>query len=175
MIRTLSSAASLLLVVSACATPLSARGDLSAPDGAARISEPRAEPTPADGVEAVRDALWKKEIAIYEGRSRGDLSYYVANASPAFLAWTSGTKEPFRKDALEAGLATMKGRGHEVITHQYLDISLSGDTAIFYYRNHRTRLPDGTVVDQRYDNIHVWQWTDGVWKVLASMSRHAEE
>src|SRR3546814_6248675 len=61
------------------------------------------EPAPADGADAVRDALWQKEIAIYEGRSRGDLSYYVANASPAFLAWTSGTKHPFRKDALEAG------------------------------------------------------------------------
>ena len=153
-----------LMIVSACA--------LSSP---MRAEPPQVEPTPADGADAVRDALWQKEIAIYEGRSRGDLSYYVANASPAFLAWTSGTKEPFRKDALEAGMATMKGRGQEVITNHFLDFSLSGDTAILYYRNHRTRLPDGTVVDQSYDNIHVWQWADGAWKVLASMSRHAEK
>lgn len=163
MMRRLSFALS-LLAVSACALPSPMR------------AEPlRVEPAPADGADAVRDALWQKEIAIYEGRSRGDLSYYVDNASPAFLAWTSGTKAPFRKDALEAGMATMKGRGQEVITNHFLDFSLSGDTAILYYRNHRTRLPDGTAVDQAYDNIHVWQWTDGVWKVLASMSRHAEK
>lgn len=153
-----------LLALSACALPSPMRAE-----------PPSAEPAPADGADAVRDALWQKEVAIYEGRSRGDLSYYVGNASPAFLAWTSGTKEPFRKDALEAGMATMKGRGQEAITTRFLDFSLSGDTAILYYRNHRTRLPDGTAVDQTYDNIHVWQWADGVWKVLASMSRHAEE
>ncbi len=129
----------------------------------------------SDDTEAVKALIWAKEKAIYAGRARGDVSYYIANASPRFLAWTSGTEVPFRADVLEAGAASMKARDKEVITSELMDFSLSGDTAIIYYRNHRKRLPDGTAVDQYYDNIHVWQKTNGDWKVLASMSRHKED
>ncbi len=46
-----------------------------------------------------------------------------------------------------------------------------GDTAIIYYVDHRTVKPDGTPVDQVFDDIHVWVWENGDWTVLASMSR----
>lgn len=124
-----------------------------------------------NGTEEAKRAIWAKEMAIYEGRSRGMIDFYLANASPNFLAWTAGTKAPFRIDTLRAGQAAMRGRAQEIIKTTFRDFSLSGDTAIIYYQNHRTRLPDGTAVDQVYDNIHVWQKTDGEWKVLASMSR----
>jgi Domain of unknown function (DUF4440) len=124
-----------------------------------------------NGTEEAKQAIWAKEMAIYEGRSRGMIDFYLANASPNFLAWTAGTSAPFRIDALRAGQAAMRGRAQEIIKTSFRDFSLSGDTAIIYYQNHRTRLPDGTAVDQIYDNIHVWQKTDGEWKVLASMSR----
>lgn len=124
-----------------------------------------------DDPAAVQQIIWAKEMAIYQGRAKGDVSYYVNNTSPHFLAWTAGTPAPFRVDKLKAGKEVMKGKDKEIITTSFRDFSLSGDTAIIYYQNHRTRLPDGTAVDQTYDNIHVWQKTDGDWKVLASMSR----
>jgi hypothetical protein len=124
-----------------------------------------------DPVTQARNAIWAKEMAIYEGRSRGMVDFYIANASPNFLAWTAGTPAPFRIDKLRAGKPAMVGKDQEIIKTSFRDFSLSGDTAIIYYVNHRTRLPDGTAVDQTYDNIHVWQKTDGDWKVLASMSR----
>ena len=125
----------------------------------------------ADAATEARKIIWAKEMAIYEGRSHGKIDFYLANVSPNFLAWTAGTTAPFRVDKLRAGGSAMRGRDKEVIDTSFRDFSLSGDTAIIYYQNHRTRLPDGTAVDQTYDNIHVWQKTDGDWKVLASMSR----
>lgn len=124
-----------------------------------------------DATEEARKIIWAKEMAIYEGRSKGMIDFYLANASPNFLAWTAGTPIPFRADRLRAGQKALRGNDKEIIKTTFKDFSLSGDTAIIYYQNHRSRLPDGTVVDQTYDNIHVWQKTDGEWKVLASMSR----
>ncbi len=131
----------------------------------------RAVAAQGDETTQARDAIWSKEMAIYAGRSKGSVDYYVANASPHFLAWTAGTPAPFRVDKLRAGAAALRGQNHEVITTTFRDFSLSGDTAIIYYQNHRSRLPDGTAADQTYDNIHVWQKDHGDWKVLASMSR----
>lgn len=124
-----------------------------------------------DETARARTAIWAKEMAIYRGRSRGSVDFYLANASPNFLAWTAGTPAPFRLDKLRASGAAMRGRNGEVIKTTFRDFSLSGDTAIIFYQNHRTRLADGTSVDQTYDNIHVWQRDGGDWKVLASMSR----
>ena len=124
-----------------------------------------------DAVGQARDVIWAKEMAIYEGRSHGMIDFYLNNASPHFLAWTAGTPAPFRIDKLCAGAVALRGHDKEVIETTFRDFSLSGDTAIIYYQNHRTRLADGTLVDQTYDNIHVWQKDHGEWKVLASMSR----
>lgn len=135
------------------------------------LSGSGAAATPDDLVSKARDTIWAKEMAIYEGRSRGAIDFYLNNASPNFLAWTAGTPAPFRIDKLRASGATMRGHDQEIIKTSFRDFSLSGDTAIIYYQNHRTRLADGTVVDQTYDNIHVWQLDQGEWKVLASMSR----
>lgn len=126
---------------------------------------------PKDAATVAREAIWAKEMAIYEGRSRGVIDFYVQNASPNFLAWTAGTPAPFRIDRLRAGAATLRGHDREIIETTFKDFSLSGDTAVIYYQNHRTRLADGTPADQTYDNIHVWQKDHGTWKVLASMSR----
>lgn len=128
-------------------------------------------PVSEDAAAEAQRIIWAKELAIYEGRSKGMVDFYIENASPNFLAWTAGTPKPFGLETLRAGKQAMMGRDKEVIETTFKDFSLSGDTAIIYYQNHRTRMPDGTAVDQTYDNIHVWQKTDGDWKVLASMSR----
>jgi len=125
----------------------------------------------ADDVTGTRDQIWAKEMAIYAGRAKGDTSYYYDNSSVDYLAWVYGTPKPFRRDSLAASRATMRNQDKEKITTEFKDFSLHGDTAIIYYVNHRTMKPDGTVVDQYFDNIHVWVREGGTWKVLASMSR----
>jgi len=125
----------------------------------------------ADEVTKTRDQIWAKELAIYAGRAKGDTSYYYENSSVDYLAWVYGTPKPFRRDSLAASRATMRNQDKEKITTEFKDFSLHGDTAIIYYVNHRTMKPDGTAVDQFFDNIHVWVLEGGTWKVLASMSR----
>ena len=125
----------------------------------------------AGDVAKAKDQIWAKELAIYAGRAKGDVTYYFENASPDYLAWTYGTPEPFRRDSLGRSRATMAGQDKEKIATVFKDFSLHGDTAIIYYVNHRTVLPNGTPVDQTFDNIHVWVRDGADWKVLASMSR----
>lgn len=122
-------------------------------------------------VATARSQIWAKEMAIYAGRAKGDVTYYYNNASPDYLAWTYGSAKPFRFGALAAGRKAMAGHDKEKIVTEFKDFSLHGDTAIIYYVNHRTVLPNGTPVDQTFDNIHVWVRDGSDWKVLASMSR----
>jgi len=125
----------------------------------------------ADETTQARDEIWAKEKAIYAGRAKGDTSYYYDNSSVDYLGWVYGTPKPFRRDSLAASRETMRNLDKEKITNEFKDFSLHGDTAIIYYVNHRTVKPDGTAVDQYFDNIHVWVREGGTWKVLASMSR----
>ena len=128
----------------------------------------RAE-TPEE-ITKIKDQIWAKELLIYAGRAKGDVSYYRNNASPDFLAWTYGTPKPFRIDNFDRkGQPPMQDK--EKIENVFKDFSLHGDTAIIYYVNHRTMMSDGTPVDQSFDNIHVWTRDGKDWKVLASMSR----
>lgn len=138
--------------------------------GAALMTPVVAQTT--DPAAKAREEIWAKEMSIYAGRAKGSVDYYVANASDQFLAWTYGTPKPFRKDSLAAGGQRMAGRDKEKITTEFRDFSLhENGTAIIYYVNHRTVMPDGTAVEQTFDNIHVWARENGDWKVLASMSR----
>ena len=141
--------------------------------GAVAATEAKKAETGVD-VEAVKAEIWQKELAIFAGRGRGDTSYYLENASPDFLAWTSGTKTPFDIETLAESGRRFAGKDKEIAVLTQTGFSLSGDTAISYFKNHRTRTPDGAIVDQTYDNIHVWRKTEGVWNVLASFSRLAE-
>jgi hypothetical protein len=65
----------------------------------------------------------------------------------------------------------MRSQDKEKIETSFSDFTLHGDTAVIYYVNHRTVMPNGTPVDQTFDNIHVWVRDGADWKVLASMSR----
>ena len=125
----------------------------------------------ADEVAKAKAQIWPKELAIYAGRAKGDVSYYYDNTSMDYLAWTYGAPQPFRRDSLARARAVMATQDKENITTEFKDFSLHGDTAIIYYVNHRTVMPNGTAVDQTFDNIHVWIRDGADWKVLASMSR----
>jgi hypothetical protein len=122
-------------------------------------------------IEKAKAEIWAKEMAIYAGRANGSVEYYFDNTSPDYLAWVYGTPKPFRRDVLAANGKKMASLNKEKIDTQFSDFTLHGDTAVIYYVNHRTVMPDGTAVDQVFDNIHVWVRENSDWKVLASMSR----
>ena len=128
-----------------------------------------------DPVSRAREEIWAKEVNIYAGRSTGSLNFYVQNASDQYLGWPPTTDAPFPIATLRQGSAAMKGQTHEKIVTTFKGFTLSGTTAVIYYLNHRTALPDGTPTDQYYDNIHVWTREDGVWKILGGMSRLAKK
>ncbi len=120
-----------------------------------------------------KDEVWAKEKTIYTYAERnlgGDFYYRIS--ADGYLGWVYGTPKPFHKPS--APPTPLKTPTKEVITPEFTDFSLEGNTAILYYTNHRTMLRDGTPVDQYFDNIHVFIREGGDWKLLASMSRIEE-
>ena len=122
---------------------------------------------PANPTEAL---IWSQEQKIYEGRAHGSIQYYVDHTSPDYLTWPASTDHPIDKDALKKGTKSVAA-GHEVIKSELTNFAQDGDTAVIYYINHRTMRPDGTAVDERYANIHVWIKRNGAWVILGGMSR----
>lgn len=125
----------------------------------------------ADAKAAAKEAIWAKEQAVYAARRRADPQYYVDNASDHYLGWPPGWTTPSGIDQLRSGAAQMCGMNQEEITLELDGISFDGNTAISFFSTHRTRMPDGEVVDQRYENIHVWVYGNGQWRLLSSMGR----
>lgn len=124
-----------------------------------------------DRVARVRKEIEAKELSIYSGRAKGQLDFYVDNASPNYLGWPPTAKVPFPLTGLRAGRNAMVGKTQEKIKTTFTGFTLSGTTAVIYYTNHRTRKSDGTPVDQYFENIHVWSYENGKWKVLGGLSR----
>jgi hypothetical protein len=120
--------------------------------------------------DALKNYLWQKELKIYEGRSHGNLDYYLANTSPHFLAWPPVTDRPIGNEGLKKTVKNVVG-GKEVITGEVTGFSQDGDTAVIYYLNHRTRKADGTPVDEKFANIHVWIKRNADWVLLGGLSR----
>jgi hypothetical protein len=127
----------------------------------------------ADEIAKAKDEVWaiEKTIYTYEQRNLGGDYYYNISAEN-YLGWTYGSSKPFRKPKVPPKPLTTPTK--EVITPEFTDFSLEGNTAILYYTNHRTMLRDGTSVDQYFPNIHVFIREGNNWKLLASMSRLEE-
>lgn len=121
--------------------------------------------------EAAKTEIWAKEQAIYSGRSRGDFSTYVASTARGYRGWPPGRPAPIGDEGVQADAARLKQNPMEQLTMELVDFSLGGDTAVIFYRNHRTRTPDGKPADDVFENIHVWKREDGAWKLFGAMSR----
>ena len=119
-----------------------------------------------------REEIWEKEQAIYAARGQGDLQYYVDNASEHYMGWPPGWPSPSGIGQLRAGVEQMRGIDQEELAMEFGDITFSGNAAIIYYSTHRTRMPTGEEVDQRFDIIHVWTLEQGEWKLLGAMGRN---
>ena len=121
--------------------------------------------------EAARDAIWAKELAVYEGRGRGDISIYVSNTAEGYSAWPPFSPVPYGRETLQANGGGTNGGTEEKLAMELVSFTLNGESAIIYYKTHMTRAADGTPVDYRYEVTHTWVLEDGNWKVLGGMAR----
>lgn len=121
--------------------------------------------------ERVKAELTAKEIGIYADRAHGQLDFYVANASPDYLGWPPVAAEPMPFSKLDGNKHVLQGQTQEKIDTAFKGFTMSGDTAIIYYANHRTRTSKGEPVDQLFENIHVWTREDGRWRLLGGLAR----
>ena len=125
------------------------------------------EETPA----AVRDRLWRLELDIYEARGNGDLHVYAGHVSEHLLVWPPWRTAPMRALDLRRQAEGFGGTDREVLTLSLLDFSMDGDTAILFYRTHRSRLPNGRPCDEHFQVVHVWLRRDDRWLLLGGMAR----
>jgi len=146
---------------------------LAAVWSAAAVAE--APPAPAFTREEAQAAIWAKEQAIYGGRARGEIDNYVNATADDYAAWPPGMPEPIRVTDLNAARASMASRNQELLAMEYVDMSLSGNTAVIYYRTHRTRLGTGEVVDERFNVTHTWVHNGEDWQVLGGLARKVSE
>lgn len=120
---------------------------------------------------AARDAIWAKELAIYAGRSHGDLTAYQANTARNYLAWPPFNAVPQGNDGLQATGRKLAGQTREKLEMVFVDLALNGTTAVVYYSTHRTMRADGTPSDERFEVTHTWVREGGAWKVIGGMAR----
>jgi len=120
----------------------------------------------------IENIIWAKELAIFAGRAQGNIQPYVDLAHPGFLAWAALTDAPVNREQFIRRYASADSLPlGEKVTLKRNAISLEPSLAIVYFTTHRTRRPGGEVVDEHFENIHVWSLYEDEWKVIASMSR----
>ena len=98
--------------------------------------------------------------------------YYVDNASEHYMGWPPGWPKPSGLDQLRAGVELMRGLDQEELAMEFGDITFSGSAAVIYYSTHRTRMPTGEAVDQRFDIAHVWAREGDEWRLLGALGRN---
>ena len=140
--------------------------------GLVLAASPAADAAQADAAKA---EIWAKEQAIYAGRGAGSFDPYIGAIATGYLAWPPGRPAPIGPEGLRRDGAALAGQSREKIAMTLTDFSLNGDTAVIYYRNHRTMRPSGEAVDEVYENIHVWVREGGAWRLFGGMSRRKAE
>ncbi len=124
-----------------------------------------------DDIEAAKNTIWEKELAIYKGRGEGDLSIYLNSTSEKYVGWPPGARAPADLSGLRKMASSVAGLNQERLTMELADFTMSGDTAVIYYHTHRTVLPNGDPTDQRYAICHVWVREQGVWRLIGAHGR----
>ena len=125
---------------------------------------------PPDKVQA-QAAIWALEQSIYAARGRGDMGPYQAGLARDYLAWPPFRATPAGAEGIASLQRTMVTENKEVLTMEFVGFAMNGDAAVIYYQTHRSRLPNGTEVDERFEVTHSWVWQDGRWKVMGGMAR----
>jgi len=138
--------------------------------GSALLSATSAGAQTADEKTKAQAEIWTKEQSVYYGRADGNMNNYMQATHPDYMAWPPWAEAPFGAEGLKRTQSTLGG-DKEKLAMEFKDFTMNGDTALIYYKTHRTALGDGTPVDQVYENIHVWKRDGGEWKVMGGMAR----
>jgi len=85
--------------------------------------------------------------------------------------WPPGIPKPTNLDTLRKSSAGFNRKNSEKLELTFTDFTLRDSTAVIYYQTHRTMLPNGTPVDERFDTIHVWVREGADWKLIGAMAR----
>ena len=120
------------------------------------------------------DEIWAMEAKIYAGRAAGTMQPYVEAASKNMLTYPFGVANPQDYAAFAASSRNFKGdkeRNQVYLKGFYLT---GGNTAVIFYRAHRTMKPDGTPVDEYWDTTHIYAREEGGWKLLSSINRASD-
>lgn len=126
---------------------------------------------------AIKALIWEREMAIFDGRSAGDLSNYLNATSDFYLGWPPGFADPLPLGEFKAGAGMAPALKGEVTDVSKMGFTLNGNTALTYFKTHRTRLgqgmgePQDLDVEQWYENIHVWTLENGDWRLIGGMAR----
>ena len=123
---------------------------------------------------SAKDEIWALEQAIYAGRASGDMSAYIDHTSPDYLSWPPTSTKPMGPADLKAGAATMRRDSQEKLVMEFMGFSQHGDTAIIYYKTHRTRRVDGTPSDDHFETTHTWLREGGKWQVFGGLARQMD-
>lgn len=121
--------------------------------------------------EEAQAQIWEKEQAIYADRGRGIIDTYIDNTAEDYSAWPPGFDVPLDVEVLRAAREGMAGKDQELLDLEFVSMSLNGDTAVIYYRSHRTRLPTGEPANELFEVVHVWVHNTGEWKLLGGLAR----
>lgn len=132
---------------------------------------------PAMDEAAIEADIWAKEEAIFEGRGRGDLTNYLSVTSDGYLGWPPVMEKPLGLEKFRESADQSSALEGEKITLTREDFSVEGQTAVAYFTTHRTMLGKGFApegereVDEHYENIHVWTFEGGEWRLIGGMAR----
>ncbi len=121
--------------------------------------------------EQAQAELWPMELAIYSARGKGSLDPYINATADDYAAWPPGFPAPTNADDLRSAKDAMSRLTEEELEMEFVSLVLDGDTAVIYYKTHRTRRPDGTEVDERFNVTHTWVKRGEDWKILGGMAR----
>jgi hypothetical protein len=135
----------------------------------AAAASPAATPT-----EQALEEIWAIEARIYEGRARGTMQPYVEAASRSMLTFPFNAANPQDYAGFVESAKRFTGdkeRNRVFLKGFYLT---GGNTAVIFYRAHRTVRPDGTAVDEYWDTTHIYAREASGWKMLSSFNRASD-
>lgn len=128
----------------------------------------------ATPTEQALEEIWAIEARIYEGRARGTMQPYVEVASRSMLTFPFNAENP--QDYAGFVESARRFTGDKERNRVYLKgfYLTGGNTAVIFYRAHRTVRPDGTAVDEYWDTTHIYAREGPGWKMLSSFNRASD-
>jgi hypothetical protein len=124
--------------------------------------------------EAALEEIWAMEAKIYAGRASGTMQPYVDAVSRNMLSFPFGTANPVDYAGFVESAKRFKGDKENNRVYLKGFYLTGGNTAVIFYRAHRTVRPEGTVVDEYWDTTHIYAREDGRWRLMSSINRASD-